>query len=89
MEHLVERETLRPVLRTVENARNLNCVLLDLIDNNVRQRRKGKFTPSGNAAAGSSKIWEILQASALVRGRSGNAAARFGIVPFNPFADVL
>ena len=80
---------LRPVLRTVENARNFNHARLDLIDNDVRQRRECKFTPSGHAAAGSSKIGKILQSGALVIDRSGNAAARFGIVPFNPFADVL
>jgi len=76
-------------LRTVENARNLNRVRLDLIDNDVRQRCKCKFTPPGHAAAGSSEIGEILKTGALVIDRPGNAAGRFGIVPFNPFADVL
>ena len=78
-----------PVLRTVENARNLDRVRLDLIDNDVRQRRECKFTPSGHAAAGSSKIGKILQASALVIDRSRHAVGRLRIVPFNPFADVL
>jgi hypothetical protein len=52
---------LRPVLRTVENTRNLNRVLLDLIDNYVRQRCECEFAPSGHAAAGWSKMGKITQ----------------------------
>ncbi len=76
-------------MRTVENARNLNRIRLDLINNNVGQRRECKLTPSGHAAAGSSKIGKILQAGALVIDRSGNATGRFRVVSLNPFADVF
>ncbi len=79
----------RPVLRTVKDTRNLNGAGLDLIDNDARQGRKGKFAPSGQTTAGPSKIWEVFEASSLVEDRSGNAAGSFGIVPFNPFADLL
>ena len=76
-------------MRTVENARNLNRVRLDLIDDDVRQRRKCKFTPPVHPAAGSSQMGRILQAGASVIDGSSNAARCFGIVAFDPFADVL
>jgi len=80
---------LRPVLRTVENARDLNRVRLDLIDDYIRQRRECEFAPSRHAAAGPSKIGKILQAGALVVDRSSNASSCFGVIAFDPFADVL
>jgi len=73
----------------MKNARDLNRVRLDLIDNDVRQRRECEFTSPGHAAAGSSKIGKIFQTGTLITDGSGNAAGRFGIVPLNPFADVL
>ena len=76
-------------MRTVENARNLNRVRLDLIDNDVRQRCKCKFTPPGHAAAGSSEIGEILKTGALVIDRPGNAAGCIRVIALDPFADVL
>ena len=76
-------------MRTVEDARNLNRVRLDLIDNNIRQRSESKLTPPGHAAAGSSKIGKIFQAGALIIDRSGNAAGCIGVVAFDPFADAL
>lgn len=80
---------LRPILRTVEDARDLNGVWLHLIGNDVRQRRESKFAPPGHAEAELSKVGKVLQATALLISRSGNAAGRFGSVPLDPFADVL
>jgi hypothetical protein len=70
----------------MKNAQNLNRIQLDLIPNDVRQCSEGKLRPSSHSAAGSSKIGKILQAGALVIDRIGNAAGRFGIVPFNPIS---
>jgi hypothetical protein len=80
---------LRPVLRTVGNTRNLNRVLLDLIDNYVRQRCECEFAPSGHAAAGWSKMGKITQAGAPVIDRSSNAEGSLGVVTFDPFANAL
>ena len=73
----------------MEDARNLDCIRRDLIDDDVRQRRKCKFAASGHAAAGSSQMGRILQAAASVIDGPSNAAGSFGVVAFGPFADAL
>ena len=78
-----------PVLRTVENARNLNRVGLDLIDHDIGQRGECQFTPSSHAAAGSSEMREIPQAGASVINGSRDAPGCFGIVALDPFANAL
>jgi len=73
----------------VEDARNLDCVRLDLIDNDVGQRCESEFTPPGDSAADSAKIGKILKTGALIINCEGNASGGFGVVPFNPLADLL
>lgn len=73
----------------MEDSRNLDRIRLDLIDGDVRQRRKCKFAASGHATAGSSQMGGILQAGASVKDGSSNAAGSFGVVAFDPFADAL
>jgi hypothetical protein len=80
---------LRPVLRPVKNSRDLNRVWMDLINDYVRQRRERQLAPPGHPAAGSSKIGEILRATALFINGSSNAAGSFGIVAVDPLANAL
>src|SRR5437016_9501996 len=44
---------LRPFLRAVIDAGDLYCVLLDLIDSDVRQRRKHELSPPRHPASAS------------------------------------
>ena len=56
-------EILRPVLRAVIDARNLNGVLLYLVDDNVR--RKNQFAPPAHAS-GTAAMGKILQRATAV-----------------------
>lgn len=72
-----EAADLKPILRTVKNARNLYHFRLDLIHDDVGQWRECKLAPSRHASAGSSQVGEILETAAFFIDRAGNAAGRF------------
>ena len=55
-----------PVLRTVEDVRNLNRIWLDLIDDDVRQRREGKLASPNHPLAHAAKMGKMHQSSATV-----------------------
>jgi hypothetical protein len=71
----------------VEDARNFNGVLGDLIDHNVRQGRKDQLAPSGHAVAGSPKVGKILHAGATGIDGSGDTAGSFRIAALYAFAN--
>jgi hypothetical protein len=68
---------------------NFHGVLRDLIDHDVRQRRKGQLPPSGHAAASSPKVGKVLQAGATVINGPGDAAGSFRIVAVDALANAL
>jgi hypothetical protein len=68
---------------------DFNGVFRDLIDRDVRQRRKHEFPPSLDAATGSAKMRKVLQAGACLIDGSGNLGGGFGVVAFDPLANAL
>lgn len=51
-----------PVLRAMEDSRNLNCLRFDLINDDVWQRSECKLASSGHAAARPPEIGKVFQA---------------------------
>ena len=79
---------LRPILRTVEDARNFNRVRGDPINGKVGQWRERQFSPPGHPAE-SATVGEFLQTGAPVIDRSRNSPGRIWIVALYSFADTL
>ena len=68
-------KSLRPVLCTMKNAGDFDQVRRNPVDDDIRQGRKRKLTPSGHAAADSSRVGKVAEASALVIVRAMRRAA--------------
>jgi len=50
-----------PILRSVENAANLNRAVRHAVNHDVRQRREDDLAPPSHPAAGASDIQKILE----------------------------
>lgn len=70
---------LRPILRPVEDARDFNGMLRDVINDDVGQGWKYQFAASGHTNARASKVGEILQRATTVINGPRNAPRCFGL----------
>src|ERR1039458_1930670 len=81
--------TLRPILRPVKNPRDFDRVFLDLINSDVRQRRKRQFSPSVHPVADSSHGGKISQLATTVVDDLRHASCGFWVVAFDPGANAF
>lgn len=80
---------LRPILRSMEDARDFYRLLCDLIDDDVGQRSENQFASAWHANAGASHVEKLAQDCASFIDRSGDAARGFGTVAIKVLADAL
>jgi hypothetical protein len=83
------RGTLLPILRTVEYAGDFYHVFRDVIDDDVRQGREDKLSPSSHPAAGAAHEWKLCEAFASAVNRLRHAPRCLGVIALDPFANAL
>ena len=79
----------RPVLRRVENPRDFNGVLFNLIHRDIGQRGEGQFAPPVHAPTLSPQVGKIPQMAATVVDGLGYARGSFRVVTFDALANAL